>query len=96
MSLSGRPTAAPAGETCLNEAAAGRPVASFSSLTNCQALKASRKLIYPGRPLITSMGNSPSVMKMREGFWFGLHPYFNANSFIVMWIIIVLAAKLQK
>ena len=21
---------------------------------------------------------------MREGFWFGLHPYFNANSFIFL------------
>jgi len=22
-------------------------------------------------------------MKMREGFWFGLHPYFSCNSFII-------------
>ena len=29
----------------LNEAAAGRPVASFSSFTNCQAFSASRKLM---------------------------------------------------
>ena len=29
------------------------------------------------------MGKFPSVMKMREGFWFGLHPYFSCNSFII-------------
>jgi len=33
-SVKGIPTAAPAGETCLKEAAAGRPSASFNSLTN--------------------------------------------------------------
>ena len=45
------------------------PVASFNSFTNCQALSASRKLIYPGRPLSTSMGSSlPSAIKMRDGF----------------------------
>ena len=43
--LIGNPTAAPAGLTCLKDAAAGRPVASFNSFTNCQLLKASRKLI---------------------------------------------------
>ena len=41
----GLPIAAPAGETCLNEAALGRPVASLSSLTSCQELNASRRLI---------------------------------------------------
>ena len=46
-------TAAPAGETCLKEAAAGRPVAALSSFTSCQELRASRKLIYPGLPLRT-------------------------------------------
>ena len=45
MSLRGNPTAAPAGETCLKEAAAGRPVASFSSLTNCQLFNASNRFI---------------------------------------------------
>jgi hypothetical protein len=34
------------------------------------------------------MGNSPSVMKMREGFWLGLHPYFNANSFILLAVFV--------
>ena len=38
-------TAAPAGETCLKDAAAGRPVAAESSLTSCQAFKASRRLM---------------------------------------------------
>ena len=46
----GTPTAAPAGLTCLKEVTAGRPRAAFSSFTSCQLLKASRKLIYPGRP----------------------------------------------
>ncbi len=49
-------SAAPAGLTCLKEAAAGRPVASFSSFTSCQLLRASRKLMYPGRPFSTSIG----------------------------------------
>ena len=62
VSISGRPTAAPAGDTCLKLAAAGRPVAAFSSFTSCQLLSASRKLMYPGRPLSTSMGSSPSSM----------------------------------
>ena len=39
------PTAAPDGLTCLNEAAAGRPIACFSSLTSCQELSASNRLI---------------------------------------------------
>ena len=50
------------------KAAAGSPVASFSSFTSCQELKASRKLIYPGLPLSTSIGSSPFSMKMRDGF----------------------------
>ena len=83
VSLKGSPTAAPAGETCLNEAAAGNPVAAFSSFTNCQEFNASRKLMYPGRPFIISIGNSPSCIYMREGFWLGLHPYFNDSSFIL-------------
>jgi len=32
--VSGRPTAAPAGDTCLKEVAAGSPVASFNSFTS--------------------------------------------------------------
>ena len=35
----------PAGDTCLKEVAAGSPVAFFSSLTSCQPLNASKKLI---------------------------------------------------
>lgn len=41
---------APAGDTCLNEVAAGSPVAFLRSRTSCQPLKASRKLMYPGLP----------------------------------------------
>ena len=37
--------AAPAGETCLNEAAAGMPRAFFSSNTSWIELRASKKLI---------------------------------------------------
>ncbi len=44
-SLIGTPTAADVGLTCLNEVAAGMPVASLISLTSCQELKASRKLM---------------------------------------------------
>ncbi len=84
-SLSGRPIAAPAGETCLNEVAAGLPVAFFSSFTSCQPLKASRRFIYPGRPLRTVNGSSPLFsIYTREGFWFGLHPYLSSNSFIII------------
>ena len=39
------PSAAPAGETCLKLAAAGRPVASFNSRTSCHELKASSRLM---------------------------------------------------
>ena len=46
MADSGVPTAAPAGEQCLKEAAAGRPRACLSSNTSCQALHASSKLMY--------------------------------------------------
>ena len=45
VSDKGTATAAPAGLTCLKDAAAGRPVASFNSRTNCQLLKASKRLI---------------------------------------------------
>lgn len=54
-SFNGMPKATPAGLTCLKEVAAGRPVTSLSSLTNCQLLNASHKLIYPGDPLITKI-----------------------------------------
>ena len=50
LSSSGRPTAAPAGETCLKEVAAGRSSAAESSLTSAQEFKASRRLMYPGDP----------------------------------------------
>ena len=50
LSSSGRPTAAPAGETCLKEVAAGRSRAAESSLTRAQELRASRRLMYPGEP----------------------------------------------
>lgn len=53
--FNGKPKAAPAGLTCLKDVAAGRPVTSLSSFTNCQLLKASHKLMYPGEPLITEI-----------------------------------------
>ena len=37
----------------LEEVAAGSPVAFFNSLTSCQPLKASKKLMYPGLPFNT-------------------------------------------
>lgn len=46
-------TAAPAGETCLKDAAAGRSKAARSSRTSCHALRASHKLIKPGEPFTT-------------------------------------------
>ena len=56
-------------EATENKAAEAKPVASLSSLTNCQPLNASRKLIYPGFPFNTSTGRSfPSSMKILEGF----------------------------
>ena len=64
----GIPKAAPAGETCLKDAAAGKPVADRSSLTSCQPLSASNKLMYPGRPDNTSKGKSPLVTNTRAGF----------------------------
>ena len=45
LDISGLPSAAPAGETCLKLAAEGRPVASFNSLTSCHELKASSRLM---------------------------------------------------
>merc|ERR1719316_367600 len=81
-SLSGTPMAAPAGLTCLKDAAAGRSVAIASSCTNCHALIASRRLIYPGVPLTTEKGNSvePLSKQRPAGFWCGLQPYFNGRS----------------
>lgn len=66
--FAGCPTAAPAGETCLKDVAAGRPVAFLSSLTSCHPLKASRKLIYPALPLSTFIGSSPSFINILAGF----------------------------
>lgn len=43
----------PAGLTCLKEVAADMPRALFSSLTSCQAFRASHRLINPGEPLTT-------------------------------------------
>ena len=58
----------PAGLTCLNEAAAGRSSAAFSSLTSCQAFRASHRLINPGDPHKT-------VRKKRNGQCY--RNYFN-------------------
>jgi hypothetical protein len=35
-------------------------------------------------------------MKIREGFWFGLHPYLRANSFILLQYFVILRAKVQN
>ena len=43
--VKGFATAAPAGETCLKEAALGSPVAAFNSRTSCQELNASKRLM---------------------------------------------------
>ena len=43
----------PAGLTCLKEVAAGMPRAPFSSLTSCQAFRASHRLMKPGDPFTT-------------------------------------------
>ena len=43
----------PAGLTCLKEVAAASPRAAFSSLTSCQALRASHRLMKPGEPFTT-------------------------------------------
>ena len=42
FSVIGTPIAAPAGETCLKLAAAGKPNANFSSFTNGHALRESK------------------------------------------------------
>ena len=76
-SVKGMAMAAPAGETCLKEAAEGIFVVSFSSFTNCQAFKASRKLIYPALPFRTVTGSFPSI-EIDAGFWLGLRPYFSS------------------
>ena len=44
-SLSGLPSAAPAGDTCLKDAAAGMPVAFLRAFTSCHELNASQKLM---------------------------------------------------
>ena len=67
-SVSGKPTAAPAGETCLKEVAAGSPVAFFNSFTSCQPLNASKKLIQPGFPFNTLIGSSPPSMQILSSF----------------------------
>lgn len=59
----------PAGETCLNDVAAGSPVAALSSFTSCHPLNASRKLMYPGLPFKTLTGRSlPSSIYILDGF----------------------------
>ena len=79
----GMASAAEVGLTCLNDVAAGIPRMSFNSLTSCQLLKASRKLMNPGLPLTISIGrSSPFFINILAGFWFGLHPYLSSNSFI--------------
>ena len=78
---SGTATAAPAGDTCLKDAAAGSPVAARSSRTSCHAFAASRKLMYPGVPLSTVKGAAPPTRcPTHAGFWCGLQPYFSGTS----------------
>ncbi len=74
-------TAAPAGLTCLKEAAAGLPAAASNSRTSCQAPSASRKLMYPGLPLSTSRPASSGTVTP-AGVWCGLQPYFSSISML--------------
>lgn len=62
----GTPTAAPAGEQCLKDAAAERPRACFNSFTKGQALSESSRLMYPGAPLSTLKGSGPSLLNAAE------------------------------
>eukprot|EP00479_Gromia_sphaerica_P010660 TRINITY_DN4970_c0_g1_i1.p1 TRINITY_DN4970_c0_g1~~TRINITY_DN4970_c0_g1_i1.p1 ORF type:complete len:168 (+),score=15.60 TRINITY_DN4970_c0_g1_i1:66-569(+) len=80
ISLNGTATAAPAGDTCLKEAAAGRFNDCRSSETSCQAFNASSRLMYPGFPFSTLKGKSvPSFVQMNAVSCCGLHPYFNGT-----------------
>mmetsp|Transcript_19441 Transcript_19441/g.58199 ORF Transcript_19441/g.58199 Transcript_19441/m.58199 type:complete len:269 (+) Transcript_19441:568-1374(+) len=89
-SESSTPMAAPAGLTCLNDAAAGLPVAWASSRTSCHAFTASSRLMYPGVPHMTSKGSLlPPTEHRPAGSWCGLHPYFKGRS---MWKATVLVA----
>ncbi|MPC21525.1 hypothetical protein E2C01_014512 [Portunus trituberculatus] len=64
LALAGTPTAAPAGDTCLKEAAAGRLRAALSSLTSCQAFRASHRLMKPGEPFTTERNHINIVLVM--------------------------------
>lgn len=66
-SFSSMPTAAPAGDTCLKEAAAGRLRVSWSSLTRAYEFKASKRLIYPGEPQSAVL----SFKRMSHGLEYG-------------------------
>ena len=57
----------PAGLTCLKEAAAGRPRACLSSETNCQALRASHRLMKPGEPFTTERWSKQNTPLRRTG-----------------------------
>lgn len=69
------PFVLPAGLTCLKEVAAAIPRALLSSLTSCQAFRASHRLIKPGEPLTTERGqkrgrstNTKSMMNQDKLF----------------------------
>lgn len=65
VSSNSSPTAAPAGDTCLNEAAAGRLSASLSSLTSAYEFSASKRLIYPGDPHKTTSTQHVELANIR-------------------------------
>lgn len=52
----------PAGLTCLNEVAAGKPRALFNSLTSCQAFRASHRLMKPGDPFSTETERNINII----------------------------------
>ena len=86
----GTDTAAPDGDTCLKEAAAGIPSTVFRSFTRAYPLSASRKLMYPGFPLSTVTGSSRPVMDIEASFWLGLSPYLSFIVFFISFLFIIL------
>lgn len=65
--------ATPAGDTCLNDVAAGESVAALASRTSCQAFNASRRLIIDGLPCRTR--TEPSAAERIRALWCGFMPY---------------------
>ena len=80
-SVSGTAIAAPAGDTCLNDAAATTPSAWRASFTSIQLFSASHRLMYPGLPCTMRNGRpKPRCLYSPAGFWCGLQPYFSSRT----------------